>query len=322
MVISDKDALRYVSGLIVLFLPLLASLFDFWSWIVEVLLIFSVLFQTRSTGCRKTAIFLGIGYILAFIPVGISGISLIGFTPWAGILLVVIKEKGFSTSQSVFWSLLLAALIGALPVIPSVNQALQPENLEKEIALSTQFYQQSLQLIQQFGWPSAIQNQMVSIEQYKSNLQVIMPVYYQLMPSFAGISAMIEIALVYMLYRIFLGGGKLKPFSLWRMPWYAVWLAIIGIAAYLGGDYFANSILRITGMNVMAVAVSITSMIGLSCLAYLIKSLKFSHLLIWIIVIMVAFVSPFFFICLIFTGLFDLVFNFRKIPEKMEEQKP
>jgi len=315
MVISDKDALRYVSGLIVLFLPLLASLFDFWSWIVEVLLIFFVLFQTRSTGCRKTAIFLGIGYILAFIPVGISGISLIGFAPWAGILLVVIKEKGFSTSQSIFWSLLLAVLIGALPVIPSVNQALQPENLEKNIVTVLQFYEQQ-------GLFSAFQEQGISIEQFESTLRTMVPVYYQLMPAFAGIFAMLEVGLVYLFFRIFSFGNKLKPFSLWRMPWYAVWLAIIGIAAYLGGDYFANSILRITGMNVMAVAASITSIIGLSCLAYLIKSLKFSHLLIWIIVIMVAFVSPFFFICLIFTGLFDLVFNFRKIPEKMEEQKP
>ncbi|AFV03986.1 hypothetical protein UNSWDHB_1117 [Dehalobacter sp. UNSWDHB] len=315
MVISDKDALRYVSGLIVLFLPLLASLFDFWSWIVEVLLIVSVLFQTRSTGCRKTAIFLGIGYILAFIPVGISGISLIGFTPWAGILLVIIKEKGFSTSQSIFWSLLLAALIGALPVIPSVNQALQPENLEKNIVTVLQFYEQQ-------GLFSAFQEQGISIEQFESTLRTMVPVYYQLMPAFAGIFAMLEVGLVYLFFRIFSFGNKLKPFSLWRMPWYAVWLAIIGIAAYLGGDYFANSILRITGMNVMTVAASITSIIGLSCLAYLIKSLKFSHLLIWIIVIIVAFVSPFFFICLIFTGLFDLVFNFRKIPEKMEEQKP
>jgi uncharacterized protein YybS (DUF2232 family) len=298
-----------------LFLPLLASLFDFWSWMIEVLLIFFVLFQTRSSGCRNTAFFLGIGYILSFIPVGTSGISLIGFTPWAGILLVILKEKGFSTSQSIFWSLLLAALIGALPVIPAVSQALQPENLEKNIVTVLQFYEQQ-------GLFSAFQEQGISTEQFESTLRTMVPVYYQLMPAFAGIFAMFEVGLVYLFFRIFSFGNKLKPFSLWRMPWYAVWLAIIGISTYLGGDYFANSILRITGMNVMAITALITSIIGLSCLAYLIKGLKFSHLLIWIIVVMVAFVSPFFFICLIFTGLFDLVFNFRKIPEKMEEQKP
>lgn len=321
MFISDKDAFRYVSRFILLFVPVLASFFDVWSWIVEVIILLTVFIQARNSGFRQTAILLGIGYILSLIPVipaiaiGVDSLVQIGYTPWAGVLLVFLKEKGLPTTQSIFWSLMLAMLLGAIPALPATITALQPEMLEKAIVSVLQLYKDQ-------GVLSALEAQGVTAEQLESTIRAMIPAFFQMMPAFSGIFGMLEMGLMYLVYRFKFDTNRPKPLAYWKMPWYAVWLAIIGLGCYLSGDYLASNALKIVGMNAMAVISALSLVMGLSCLAYIIKKLKVSPWILWIIVIAAIVISPFTLITVVFMGLFDIAFNFRKIPEKLEGEKP
>jgi hypothetical protein len=93
MYISDKDALQYASRMILILVPFLSSLFGAWSWMIELLILFSIFIHSRGSGLRLTVLFMAAGYLSAIIPAGGQSLSQIGFAPWAGILYLGLKEK-------------------------------------------------------------------------------------------------------------------------------------------------------------------------------------------------------------------------------------
>ena len=133
MYISDKDALQYVSRIALLFIPVISSMFLSWSWLIEIMLLFALFIHARGFGLRLTIRLLAIGYLLSIMPLGFDALSQIGYTPWAGVLLLVLLDKGYPLGQSMFWCLTLAALISALPTVPSTVQALHPDILNQRI---------------------------------------------------------------------------------------------------------------------------------------------------------------------------------------------
>ncbi|UWG97242.1 YybS family protein [Dehalobacter sp. DCM] len=320
MVISDKDAFRYVSRFVLVGVPILASFFSVWSWIIECIILLTFFVQTRNSGFRQTAILLGIGYVLSLIPVipsvsiGVDSLVQIGFTPLAGLLLVLLKEKGLSTSHSIFWGLIMAMLLSAIPALPATIAALQPDMLDNAITGTLQLYKDQ-------GLTQALAAQGMTEQQLETMLRMIIPMVFQLMPAFLAIVGMLEFGLIYIVFRFFIDKIKPKPMAYWKLPWYAVWLAIIGLSSYLGGDYLANTVLKIIGMNVMAVAAALSFVMGLVCLAYVIKKYRLSPWLVAILVIIALIMSPFILMTIVFIGLFDIAFNNRKVPEKTEGDK-
>lgn len=316
MYISDKDALQYASRIVLLIVPSFASLFLSWSWIIEILLIFALFMHIGRSGLSLTISFLAIGYLASIIPLGIEqSLTQIGYTPWAGVLLLVLREKGVPIGQSMLWSLIMAALISALPTIPATVQALQPDAMEQRIEEYILLYEQS-------GTIQAFEKQGLSGSEFEGYLRSAVPVYYRLLPALAGILGMLEIGLGYLAFR-FSRRREQKgiPFVFWRLPWYAVWLAIIGVSMYLGGDYLGNDILSVAGMNTMFIISAIAVILGMSCAVYFFKHPKVPRILFWIAIISTVFFTHYVLIVLLFIGLFDLVFNFRRIPEKSEGAK-
>jgi hypothetical protein len=315
MYISDRDALRYASKLILVLVPLFSSFFHTWSWIVELLLLLAVFIHSRGSGLRLTAVLLGIGYLASMISVGASGLSQIGFTPWAGVLFLGLQYKGLNVAQSMFWSLMMAVLLSSLPVVPMAGEALQPEKLQQKITTVFQYYEQQ-------GLFSALEQQGISGAEFEKYLGVAMSAYYKLMPALAGIFGMLELGIAFLLYRrAFRKTRKSTPFYLWRLPWYAVWVVILGLASYLGGDFLGIELLEIAGLNIMLVMAAISLVLGFSCLAYFLKHPKVPRFFFWIILFATVFFPYFVFVSLIVVGLFDLVLNLRKIPGNIEEGK-
>jgi len=315
MYISDKDALQYASRMILILVPFLSSLFGAWSWMIELLILFSIFIHSRGSGLRLTVLFMAAGYLSAIIPAGGQSLSQIGFAPWAGILYLGLKEKGLGTAQCMFWALMLAALVSALPVIPGVKTALQPENLQEKMNSALAFYEQQ-------GTLAALEKQGMTSAEFEGYLKKALPVYYMLMPAMAGIIGMLELGLAFLAYRFAIRKiQKTTPFLFWRLPWYAVWVAIIGLAAYLGGDFIQNKSMEIIGLNLMVLMAAISLIMGLSCLSYLFKHPKIPKLLVWAIVFAGVFFPYYVIIGLVFLGLFDLVLNIRRIPEKNEGGK-
>jgi len=310
MYISDKDALQYASRLILIFVPLFSSLFDTWSWIVEILLLFAVFIHNRGSGLRLTGLLLLGAYLAAFIPAG-GNILQIGFSPWAAILFLTLKEKGLTTSQSMLWGLLLAAILGALPVIPVVKMVTQPEYIQEKVQAALDFYKQQ-------GTLTALEKQGMSTVEFEGYLNKVMPTYYKLMPGIAGIMGMLELGFAYFIYRVSLKKEQpVPPFSLWHFPWYAVWGIIVGIAIYLGGGYLGIASLEIIGLNIMLMMAVLSLLIGLSCLSFYIKHPKRPKVMILMLIFIGVFFPSYVLMGLILIGFFDMVINFRRIPEKI-----
>ncbi len=316
MYISDKDALKYASRIVLLLLPLLSSLLISWSWIIEILLIFALFIHVSRSGLLLTISFLAIGYLSSMIPLGLGqSLTQIGYTPWAGVLLFILREKGLTIGQSMLWSLILAALVSALPTVPATVQALQPDILQQRIEENIQLYEQS-------GTIQAFEKQGLSRSEFEGYLTSAVPVYYRLLPALAGILGMLEIGLGYLVFRF--SQRKFQkniPFALWRLPWYAVWLAIIGVSMYLGGDYLSHENITIAGMNTMLIISVIAVILGTSCAAYFFQNPKIPRLLYWVAIFAAVFFTYYVLLALLFIGLFDLVLNFRRIPEKIEGAK-
>jgi uncharacterized protein YybS (DUF2232 family) len=79
--------------------------------------------------------------------------------------------------------------------------------------------------------------------------------------------------------------------------------------------------MEIIGLNLMVLMAAISLIMGLSCLSYLFKHPKIPKLLVWAIVFAGVFFPYYVIIGLVFLGLFDLVLNIRRIPEKNEGGK-
>ncbi|HHV63489.1 MAG TPA: DUF2232 domain-containing protein [Peptococcaceae bacterium] len=315
MYISDKDALLYASRLLLLLVPFFSSFFTTWSWLIEILLLVALFIHCRNSGLRLSALFLGLGYLAAFIPVGVSGFSQIGFVPWAGVIFLALKEKGFDFSHSIFWGLIAAALLSALPVIPMLKEFLQPEVIQKNIDSLLQLYKEQ-------GTLNSLEEQGVSLAELKKYLQLAMPIYYQLMPAFSSIIGFLEFGVAYLTIRFSLKKiQKTEPFDHFRLPWYEVWFTICGLAAYLGGDYLGVEALRIAGINIMAVMAAISLVLGFACLVYLMKHPKLPRFMVWIFILIGVFFPYLLLGGLVIVGLFDPVLNLRKIPEKSEGGK-
>ncbi len=316
MYISDKDALKYASRIILVFVPFLLSFFNIWSWFGETLIFLALFIHYRNSSLKLTSILLVLGYLLAIVVSGANSFLQIGFSPWAGILLLGLEQRGMKTGPSMFWSLILVALLSGLPVIPTVKVALQPENVQAQITLL-------LQMAEQQGFLSAFEKQGLSIDYFRSYFASAVSVYFKLMPAMAGIIGMMEMGFAYLIFRLSIRGRReITAFSQWSIPWYAVWIAIIGISAYLSGDYLKANVIKIIGMNLIMVIAAISLLLGCCCFVYVVLHPKTPRIFIWMIIIGAIFFSYYILAGLIFVGLFDMVFYFRKIPEKSKEGKP
>ncbi|RNC28936.1 MAG: hypothetical protein AWM53_01127 [Candidatus Dichloromethanomonas elyunquensis] len=315
MYMSDRNALQYASRIILVLVPFFSSLFSTWSWIVEMLLLFAIFVHAQGSGLRLTRILLFAGYLAAIVPVGGDFLGRVGFAPWAGILYIELKDRRFNTSQSMFWSLVFIALISALPVIQVVQAALQPKVLQDTI-------RQVIDYSQQQDILATLEKQGMTSSDLEGFLNSTLPVYYQLLPAIAGIIGMLEFGFSYFIFRYgFKNEQSITPFLLWHLPWYAVWVAIIGLAAYLGGDYLGKGAIEITGLNLIVMMAAICFILGFSCTAFFVRHPKMPRLLAIVLIFAGVFFPFFVLLGLVIIGLFDLVFDFRRIPEKIEEGK-
>jgi len=317
MYIGDRDTLKYVSRFVLILLPVVSSLSNSWSWAAEILLFFAVFFHGRDSSLRLTSVLLGAGYVAALIVsiIGVDNFWLLGFSPWAGVLLLALERRGMTTGQSMFWSLIAVVFLSSLPVIPMLREALRPENIQEAIARYAQAAEQQ-------GWFAVLEKQNLTEEDFKSYLGVAIPVYYKLTPAMAGIFGMAEMGLAYLVYRQSIKARlKLPSFAVWQLPWYTIWIAIAGIAIYLSGNHFKVYVLETVGMNLILVMAAISLLLGCCCLVFLLTHSRMPRWFFWLIIFGVIFLNYYIVMGLVFIGLFDLAFNIRKIPEKTEEGK-
>ncbi|TGE36563.1 DUF2232 domain-containing protein [Desulfosporosinus fructosivorans] len=308
MLLRDEEALNYLAVAILLAFPWLGTVLGTWGVIWGALILVAVFLVGRRRGLAIAAFSLLIGYVVPLIVFGAAAFNLMSFVPFAGLLGVLGWQKNWPVRVTFFWSAALASVLGTVPTL--MGQAVSALNESDMMNMTIQQYQAS-------GLLAAMQQQGLTEVQFRDVLQQVIHIYALILPSFAALLAVVEFGFVFYFVRIWLKEDDERiPFTHWRLPWYAVWGAVLGIAFYLLGDQFAWTSLRGLGINIMVFYGALTLVLGASVFVYLLKSPKIPRFFKFAL-ILASFIYLFFsVVSLIMFGLFDIVFNFRRLPEE------
>jgi hypothetical protein len=310
MFFSDETVVNYLAGAILLTFPWLGIIWGTWGFIWEVLLLLAVFLVGRRRGLPVVTALLLIGYVTPLLVIGVPALNQVSLVPLSGLLGVLGWHKRWPVRRTFFWGAMVAGVLGAIPTLSFIAQGFDAKTVSDLINSIVQQYQASglLTTMQQQGIPEA---------QVRNLLQQLIYFYALIIPSLAAIAAFIEFGLVFYLVRRWLKDDQERiPFTRWSLPWYAVWGAVLGLACYLLGDQFSWLVLRDLGINLMVVYGALTLVLGTSVYLYLLQSPKIPRVLKYALII-ASFLYLFFsVISLMMFGLFDLVFNFRRLPEE------
>lgn len=311
MFIKDEEALGYVAVAVLLVFPWLGVAWKTWGFIWSLLMLLAVFLVGRKRGFSLTALISLVGYGILFIVYGTSAWQYVSFVPLAGLLSILGWHKRWPMKETFFWSAALAAALGALVVMPYMPQgtSVLPENEIIEAVVEQYNVSGGMAMLQQQGFSEL---------QLRELLQRGLELYVLIQPGIAALFAILKFGIVFFLMELLFRKKEERiPFVHWRLPWYAVWGAVLGLAFYLTGDQFSWVVLRTTGINLMVIYGGVTLVLGTAVLVYYLQSPKL-HLLLK--VLLVAFCFFYFYLgafILMMCGLFDLVFNFRRLPEEI-----
>lgn len=310
MFLSDETVGNYLAGAILLTFPWLGITLGTWGFIWEALILLAVFLVGRRRGLPLATAFLLIGYVTPLIVLGVTTFNQMSLVPLAGLLAVLGWNKHWPVRRTFFWSAMVAAILGAIPTLSFAAQGFDAKTVSDLINTIVQQYQAS-------GLLAVMQQQGITEVQVRDLLQQGIPFYALIIPSFAALSALVEFGLVFYIVRLWFKDDEGRiSFTRWSLPWYAVWGAVLGIVFYLLGDQFSWTVLRGLGINLMVVYGALTFVLGTSVYLYLLQSPKIPRFLKLALIIVSLIYLFFSVISLIMFGLFDLVFNFRRLPEE------
>lgn len=310
MFLSDEKALDYFAGAILLTFPWLGIAWGTWGFIWESLMLLAVFWVGRRRGLPIAALFLLFGYIVPIVVYRTAAFNQMSAVPLAGLLAVLGWERQWPYRVTFFWSAAFAAVLGMIPTLAFASQGVDAKTVNDMINMTVQQYQAS-------GLLAAMKQQGVTEAQVRDLIAQGIHLYALIIPSIAAIATFVEFGLVfYIMNRWIVRFDERVPFSRWRLPWYAIWGAILGVASYLLGDQFAWPALRGVGINLMVVYSALAFVMGTSVYLYFLQSPRVPRLLKWALIIG-NFIYFFFSVAsIILFGLFDLVLNFRRLPEE------
>lgn len=197
------------------------------------------------------------------------------------------------------------ALIFITMLMIGINPLTEEINLLKEsLSVAGSFYEK-------MGMdPQTVET---TIESFTRSLELLPLV----IPGIFIMASALDTFLTYIVTKAVLSrmGQKLEdltPFWLWRFPDYTVAFFLFGNLLVLLETYWPVGILKAVGLNLSLVFGFVFFIQGFSLLAFFLGKYDVAKPLRLLIVFFVLF-NPFFLNILFFAGLFDILFNFRKI---------
>ncbi len=309
MFLRDDEAMNYLAGAVLLTFPWVGVSWGTWGVVWEILMLLALFLFGRRRGLLVTTVLVLIGYVAPLIVLGGTAFNQMTLVPLAGLMGVLGWQRHWRVRVTFFWSAMVAAILAVIPTLSFLGQGFDSKTVSDMINLAVQQYKAS-------GLLAVIQQQGISEVQFRDSLQQVIHFYGLIIPALSVIVALAEYGLVfYSVSRWFRDEGRI-PFTRWRLPWYAVWGGILGIVFYLLGDQFSWTVLSGLGINLMVVYGALTLVLGISVYLYLLQSPKIPRVLKFTL-ILTSFVYFFFsLVSIMMFGLFDLVFNFRRLPEE------
>lgn len=307
MYISDKKVLDYFTIAQILCLPWFCTAWFMWGWIWEVIILLSVLWTGLRKGSKWTLIVLIIGYCAAALSFGLPGLQQMGYVPWAGLVAVIGLKNDWPQRFTVFWSIVAAGLLGAVPTL--WVEGFNSQNQELIDSMILQY--------KNMGLLTGLQDQGITESELKIIAGQTLSFYAMIIPGLAAVSSIFEFGITYYFFvRWIVQSEKGRiPFSCWRLPWYAVWGPIIALGCYLLGDEFSLVLPRGLGLNLLVICGAVVLVIGISVYYFFLQSPNVPRLIKWILILGNIFYFTLSLISIMLLGLFDLVFNFRRLSE-------
>lgn len=246
-----------------------------------------------------------------------AGISLFQFGSLGIVLGYFLKQEG--SWQQVFFKtaavyLLISLLVFVLPYSMGTNTG----NISAELSSNIN---NLIALWEKEGLIEALPQQVGSVEEIKLAMETAVNWVIRLLPSLLMISALGATFFNFLIARWTLNKRDypvpdFPPFRGWWVPWYTSWGAVIGLGLALLGDYLSNNSIFTVGLNLIVLHLPLALFIGLSVSAFLftkIRSLLFQAFIIF---------TAFFYLpitvgLILLAGVFDPLFDFRKIHSRV-----
>jgi hypothetical protein len=312
MYVSDQRTSNFLAILALLAGPWLGVSREAWGWMLDVLLLLSVFWIGRKEerGFQLAATFLALGYLISLVFNGVTTIDKMGFIPCAGLFTIWATKEKLPQGSTVFWSLCLAGLAGSIPALISLHQGIPQDTVQGLI-------QGMLEQYRQTGILDAFKQQGITEIELKSLLERTINVIILVTPGLASVLGLFVWGAVYYFFARWFPepGRKYRPFTQWRIPWYAVWGMNLAVASYLLGDQFLWLALRSFGINLMLVYGVIAVVLGSAIFIHYLKSPFLSNFLKFLLIFTSFIYIQVTVVGLALLGLFDLVLNFRRLPD-------
>jgi len=170
-----------------------------------------------------------------------------------------------------------------------------------------------LEQYRQTGMMDSLVSQGLTESQLETLFSQIATTILTITPGLIGVSALAKWGIVYyfmMRYWPF-EGLTYRPFTEWRLPWYAVWGMNFALASYLIGDQIQWLALKNIGLNLMIVYAVVALVLGSSLFINFLRLPWLSGFFRFIIIFASVFYAQLTALVLVIVGLLDLVLDFR-----------
>ncbi|HHU33200.1 MAG: YybS family protein [Zhaonellaceae bacterium] len=304
------SAIATILAIIGLFLPPLSLITNF-LWIIPIIVI-----------CLRHDMRVGLLVLL------VSTVLIMMFgTPFSGLALVLeyglmgliygfAFRKKLSVGKTLFYGCL-AAVLGTILVIflSFMLTGFSPDYLQTQ---AQEAMDAVLEMYEQMGFLENLAERGLSEAQIQSMMQGLLTVVISLIPGFMVVSSLSSAFLSFFLSRIILKKmhislPSIPPFQTWRIPWYYIWGFIVAFGLFLLGDYTRWKVLKIIGQNVMLVYGPIFFVIGMAILKFYLDKFKVAKGFRFLIILMTFMYFPFAFIFISSLGIFDTLFDYRRL---------
>ncbi len=101
-------------------------------------------------------------------------------------------------------------------------------------------------------------------------------------------------------------------FTKWQLPWYCIWLIIIGLALTMGGDELSWQLMELTGKNILYIAAFIFFVLGIAVILHYIQLWRVSKVVKFIVMAVLLLYLPFTAVMALAIGVIDPVVNLRR----------
>ena len=163
-----------------------------------------------------------------------------------------------------------------------------------------------------------LQEQGLSVDEIRDTIMSLSTLIVKLIPASMVIYGMTVAFTTYfitrtVLLKLKLQVSQLPMFRNWQIPWYFIWGVIVGLALLLYGDFRNWEMGSAIGMNIMYMYFPILFIQGLSVLVFYYHKWKIPVLLKVLLLVIIVLNIPFTLMVLLITGLFDPLFNYRRL---------